>query len=211
MSSLDDLKKKAMDAKDAVVDKANDIDVDGMKDKVASIAKDAQKQVKNIDVDEMKKKAEDAKTGMEKDFKKGGVQRLIKNKAFIAAAGVLLVIGWIFIGGSNNEIKNNNTLLGISNAEAQNETLIPQPIMKIGHGCPTGYHASGGYCNPLSNSVDYAINKKGPFCPSGYGNSGENYCVAVSNTMAKHSMIKSGNHCPSGYVEQGNGAYCQKM
>ena len=79
--------------------------------------------------------------------------------------------------------------------------ITPVTVPKDGS-CPSGYSASGNYCNP-SSSASYAILKDGS-CPSGYSASG-NYCLAQSN--AKYAIPKNGS-CPSGFSASGN--YCLK-
>ena len=77
---------------------------------------------------------------------------------------------------------------------------MAQAVPKIGT-CPSGYHASGGACVPLSGAGP-ALPKVGS-CPSGYYTSGD-YCLGFRN--ARHAIPKTGS-CPSGYYT--SGAYCR--
>jgi hypothetical protein len=83
----------------------------------------------------------------------------------------------------------------------------PQPVMKIGGSCPTGYSVSGGsYCTPSGNAR-FAIIRLGSSCPSGYISSGGgNYCLAASDN-AKTAIPKAGSSCPNGYSTSGSN-YC---
>ena len=76
-----------------------------------------------------------------------------------------------------------------------------QPLPKQGS-CPSGYHTSGNYCTPSSNTARPALPKVGS-CPSGYHTSGD-YCLG-SSANAKPAVVKHGA-CPSGYHTSGN--YC---
>lgn len=75
------------------------------------------------------------------------------------------------------------------------------PILKDGF-CPSGYHQSGNYCVPTSDSTGAAIAKDG-FCPTGYHASG-NYCIANSPSSGR-AIIRDG-FCPTGFHSSGN--YC---
>ena len=82
----------------------------------------------------------------------------------------------------------------------------PQPFMKIGGGCPTGYSVSASsYCTPHGNA-HFAIIRIGSSCPSGYSTSGGNYCLAASDN-AKTAILKEGSSCPTGYITSGS-HYC---
>jgi len=83
---------------------------------------------------------------------------------------------------------------------------LPQPIVKYGGGCPSGYVTSGGsYCTPSGNAR-FAIIRLGSGCPTGYTTSGGNYCLAV-NDNAKTAIHKEGSGCPTGYTSSGSN-YC---
>ncbi|WP_295401387.1 hypothetical protein [uncultured Thiocystis sp.] len=79
-------------------------------------------------------------------------------------------------------------------------TLTPQPLAKLGS-CPSGYTASGQYCNP-GPKARVALEKRGQ-CPSGYTTSGA-YCLA--GQQARPAVPKRGASCPSGW--SASGAYC---
>jgi hypothetical protein len=83
----------------------------------------------------------------------------------------------------------------------------PQPVIKIGGSCPTGYSVSGGtYCIPGGNAR-FAIIRIGSSCPSGYISSGGgNYCLAASDN-ANTAIPKEGGSCPNGYSTSGSN-YC---
>ena len=82
----------------------------------------------------------------------------------------------------------------------------PQPVVKSGGSCPTGYSVSGGsYCSPVRNAR-FAIIRIGSSCPSGYIASGRNYCLAASDN-AKTAIHKEGSSCPNGYITSASN-YC---
>jgi hypothetical protein len=83
----------------------------------------------------------------------------------------------------------------------------PQPVMKIGGSCPTGYTLSGGtYCAPSSNA-HFAIIRTGSSCPGGYFSSGGgSYCLSAGDD-AKTAIPKEDSSCPNGYSTSGSN-YC---
>ncbi len=95
-------------------------------------------------------------------------------------------------------------LLVLSSAAlAQQSGTGPWPKER-GSSCPSGYHSSGNYCVPSSDSARAAIPKSGS-CPSGYHSSGA-FCLASSDS-AKTAIMRSGS-CPSGFHSSGD--YCLK-
>ena len=90
-------------------------------------------------------------------------------------------------------------LLGFAVVLWSASPVAAQPIPKVGT-CPSGYHASGGYCAP-SATAGPALAKTGP---SGYHASG-GYCLGERD--ARHAVHRVGA-CPVGYHV--SGAYCLK-
>lgn len=81
--------------------------------------------------------------------------------------------------------------------------LLTQPVPNVG-ACPSGWHASGGYCVPNSKDALPIVQKVG-VCPSGWHAAG-NYCVA--NSGESRPIVPKQGVCPSGW--RAAGAWCMR-
>ena len=81
--------------------------------------------------------------------------------------------------------------------------LLTQPVPKVG-ACPSGWHASGGYCAPNSKDALPIVPKIG-VCPSGWHPAGD-YCVA--NSWKSKLIVPKQGACPNGW--HASGSWCKK-